>query len=107
MTGFNHEPIIHPERTPEHIKGRPSPVVCIEHLSIALPAGADRAFAVERVNFKLYPGEILCVVGESGSGKSMSANALMGAFAGYGARRARPHPAGRRGSSERATGKTL
>ena len=78
MTGFNHEPIIHPERTPEHIKGRPSPVVCIEHLSIALPAGADRAFAVERVNFKLYPGEILCVVGESGSGKSMSANALMG-----------------------------
>jgi peptide/nickel transport system ATP-binding protein len=78
MTGFNHEPIIHPERTPEHTKGRPNPVVCIEHLSIALPAGADRAFAVERVNFKLYPGEILCVVGESGSGKSMSANALMG-----------------------------
>jgi peptide/nickel transport system ATP-binding protein len=78
MTGFNHEPIIHPERTLEHTKGRPNPVVCIEHLSIALPAGADRAFAVERVNFKLYPGEILCVVGESGSGKSMSANALMG-----------------------------
>jgi peptide/nickel transport system ATP-binding protein len=78
MTGFNHEPIIHPERTSEHTKGRPNPVVCIEHLSIALPAGADRAFAVERVNFKLYPGEILCVVGESGSGKSMSANALMG-----------------------------
>ncbi|WP_276121188.1 ABC transporter ATP-binding protein [Pararhizobium qamdonense] len=74
MTGFNHEPIIHPE----HTKSRPNPVVCIEHLSIALPAGADRAFAVERVNFKLYPGEILCVVGESGSGKSMSANALMG-----------------------------
>ena len=69
-----HRPVIRPE--PE--EGRCNPVVRIERLSIALPDGADRPFAVERVNFTLRPGELLCVVGESGSGKSMSANALMG-----------------------------
>ncbi|MFU8865227.1 MAG: ABC transporter ATP-binding protein [Rhodobacterales bacterium] len=50
----------------------------IEDLAIALPAGADRPFAVENVTFSLHKGEILCIVGESGSGKSMSANAVMG-----------------------------
>ena len=50
----------------------------IENLCIALPEGADRAYAVEDVSFTLEKGEILCIVGESGSGKSMSANALMG-----------------------------
>lgn len=54
------------------------PIVEISKLSIALPDGADRPFAVERVNLNLYAGKMLCVVGESGSGKSMSANALMG-----------------------------
>ncbi|WP_102222665.1 ABC transporter ATP-binding protein [Acidimangrovimonas sediminis] len=56
----------------------PSPSVTIDHLRIALPEGADRPYAVDRVDFRLYPGKVLCVVGESGSGKSMSANALMG-----------------------------
>ena len=69
-----HRPVIRPELE----EGRSNPVVRIERLSIALPDGADRPFAVERVNFTLRPGELLCVVGESGSGKSMSANALMG-----------------------------
>ncbi len=50
----------------------------IEDLSIGLPQGADRKFAVEDVSFTIDEGEILCVVGESGSGKSMTANALMG-----------------------------
>ncbi|MBS0244678.1 MAG: ATP-binding cassette domain-containing protein, partial [Proteobacteria bacterium] len=54
------------------------PAVRIEGLTIALPQGADRAYAVEDVSFDLVAGQILCVVGESGSGKSMSANALMG-----------------------------
>ena len=54
------------------------PVVQIDKLKIALPSGADRVYAVDRVSFDLWPGKILCVVGESGSGKSMSANALMG-----------------------------
>ncbi|MFN3614651.1 MAG: ABC transporter ATP-binding protein [Rubrimonas sp.] len=50
----------------------------IEGLSIALPPGADRPFAIRDVSMTLTPGEVLCVVGESGSGKSMTANALMG-----------------------------
>ncbi|WP_159593642.1 ABC transporter ATP-binding protein [Chelativorans xinjiangense] len=54
------------------------PVLSIENLTIALPEGADRAFAVDGVNLQLFAGEILCIVGESGSGKSMAANAMMG-----------------------------
>jgi peptide/nickel transport system ATP-binding protein len=52
--------------------------VSIKDLKIALPAGADRPYAVDGVSFDLLPGKILCVVGESGSGKSMCAHALMG-----------------------------
>ena len=50
-------------------------ILAVEHLTLALPAGADRPFAVENVSFELHPGQILCVVGESGSGKSMCASA--------------------------------
>ncbi|MEO3479467.1 ABC transporter ATP-binding protein [Phaeobacter sp. CAU 1743] len=52
--------------------------LAIEHLTIGLPEGADRPFAVEDVSMTIDKGQILCVVGESGSGKSMTANALMG-----------------------------
>ena len=55
-----------------------TPLVSIENLSIALPKGADRPFAVENLSLTLNAGEIVCVVGESGSGKSMTASALMG-----------------------------
>ncbi len=53
-------------------------LLSIRNLDIALPEGADRAFAAQAIDFDLAPGEILCIVGESGSGKSMSANAVMG-----------------------------
>ncbi|MBZ0331338.1 ABC transporter ATP-binding protein [Halomonas sp. ANAO-440] len=54
------------------------PVLSIRGLTIALPKGADRPYAVEEVSYDVERGEIMCVVGESGSGKSMAANALMG-----------------------------
>ena len=56
-------------------------LLSVTDLTIALPKGADRPFAVEGVDFDLMPGQMLCIVGESGSGKSMSANAVMGLLA--------------------------
>jgi peptide/nickel transport system ATP-binding protein len=54
------------------------PVLEIENLSVALPAGADRRHAVDGVSFTVGAGEIVCVVGESGSGKSVTAHSVMG-----------------------------
>ncbi|UHD43876.1 ABC transporter ATP-binding protein [Aureimonas altamirensis] len=50
----------------------------IQGLSVSLPKGMDRQFAVEDISFELNHGEILCIIGESGSGKSVTANAIMG-----------------------------
>ena len=55
-----------------------TPVLDIQELSIRLPAGGDRALAVQAASLALEAGQTLCVVGESGSGKSMIANAVMG-----------------------------
>ena len=57
------------------------PVLEVRNLSVALPAGADRANAVEKVSFTVKPGEIVCLVGESGSGKSVIAFTVMGLLA--------------------------
>ncbi|MCU1724142.1 MULTISPECIES: dipeptide ABC transporter ATP-binding protein [unclassified Pseudomonas] len=54
-----------------------APLLNIEHLRIALPAGADRSHALYDLSLTLQRGECLCVVGESGSGKSMLAKALL------------------------------
>ena len=53
------------------------PILEIKNLSIELPKGADRKYAVEDVSLTLNRGEILCVVGESGSGKSVMTSAIM------------------------------
>ena len=55
-----------------------APVLSIEGLKLALPAMADRPYAVEDATLRIAAGETLCVVGESGSGKSMIAHAVMG-----------------------------
>ncbi len=60
-----------------------TPLLRIDNLSIPLPAGLDRAFAVDNISFDLNAGEILCIVGESGSGKSLTANAIMGLLPDY------------------------
>jgi peptide/nickel transport system ATP-binding protein len=59
----------------------PEPVLVIDKLHVALPPGSDRAYAVEDVSLRIYPGKTLCVVGESGSGKSVMATAVMGLLA--------------------------
>ena len=50
----------------------------VRGLTISLPKGMERAYAVEDISFDLMRGQILCVIGESGSGKSVTANAIMG-----------------------------
>ncbi|TBW35214.1 ABC transporter ATP-binding protein [Siculibacillus lacustris] len=54
------------------------PVLSIEHLTVALPAGADRAQAVIDLSLTLAADETLALVGESGSGKSVTADAVIG-----------------------------
>jgi peptide/nickel transport system ATP-binding protein len=54
------------------------PVLTIDRLTVALPPGSDRRYAVEQLSLEVGAGEIVCVVGESGSGKSVSAFSIMG-----------------------------
>lgn len=53
-------------------------ILSVENLTVDLPLGMERRYAVEDISFELRPGEILCIIGESGSGKSVTANAIMG-----------------------------
>jgi peptide/nickel transport system ATP-binding protein len=54
------------------------PVLSVRDLSITLPPGADRPFAVQRIGFDVHAGQTVCLLGESGSGKSVIAQAVMG-----------------------------
>jgi peptide/nickel transport system ATP-binding protein len=69
----------HLQSAARHLPDSRTAILTIEGLSVALPKGADRAFAVEQASLDLRRGEILCIVGESGSGKSALAGAIMGA----------------------------
>jgi peptide/nickel transport system ATP-binding protein len=55
---------------------RRKPVLDIAGLTIELPAGADRQYAVKDLSISIYPGATTCIVGESGSGKSLAALAV-------------------------------
>lgn len=52
-------------------------VLRVEGLTVGLPAGADRPWAVHDLSLKIHAGQTLCIVGESGSGKSVLAGAVM------------------------------
>ncbi|MUO80673.1 dipeptide ABC transporter ATP-binding protein [Agrobacterium vitis] len=56
-------------------------LLSVQGLTVGLPPGMDRRYAVEDMSFDLKAGEILCIIGESGSGKSVTANATMGLLA--------------------------
>ena len=58
-----------------------APILSIQNLSVALPAGGDRVHAVHNISLQIEPGQTLCVVGESGSGKSVMATTVVGLLA--------------------------
>ncbi|EJY56035.1 oligopeptide/dipeptide ABC transporter, ATPase subunit [Alicyclobacillus hesperidum URH17-3-68] len=53
------------------------PVLEIEDLSVAYVTGSGLVHAVNDVNLKVYPNEIVGLIGESGSGKSTMAYTIM------------------------------
>ncbi|BAT61306.1 glutathione import ATP-binding protein GsiA [Variibacter gotjawalensis] len=53
-------------------------VLDVQNLTVALPGGADRPYAVENLSLTVGKGELVCVVGESGSGKSVTSFTVMG-----------------------------
>ena len=57
-------------------------VLDIRNLSVVLPKGSDRQYAIENIDLQLRQGEVLCLVGESGSGKTITALTIMGLLPG-------------------------
>ena len=54
------------------------PLASVRNLTVALPVGGDREFAVKDISFDVSVGETRCLVGESGSGKTVAADSIMG-----------------------------
>ena len=53
-----------------------TPVLSVEDLRVSFRTDSGLLRAVDGLDFKLYPGEVLGIVGESGSGKSVSMLAI-------------------------------
>jgi oligopeptide/dipeptide ABC transporter ATP-binding protein len=54
------------------------PVLSVRNLELEFPAYGGAVRALDRVTFRVDPGEIVGLVGESGSGKSVAAMAALG-----------------------------
>ena len=55
-------------------------VLKIENLTVKLPKGADREFAIEDVSLHVDKGEMFVLLAKSGSGKSVTAFTIMGLY---------------------------
>ncbi len=62
------------------------PILAVEKLNTRFETFAGSVYAVNDINFELFPGEILAVVGESGSGKSVTMLSLLGLLPGSSSR---------------------
>jgi peptide/nickel transport system ATP-binding protein len=60
---------------PDHTAS--SPVLDIQDLEVRFPGERGPVTVIDKVNLKIWPGEILGLVGESGCGKSMLARSIM------------------------------
>lgn len=54
------------------------PILEVKDLKMSFRSGAESVECLDRVSFRVDPGEILCIVGESGCGKSATALSIMG-----------------------------
>jgi len=61
--------------TPAH---QPAPLLSVKALTVRLPHGAERPFAVEAADLTVTHGAFVALVGRSGSGKSMLAQTIAG-----------------------------
>ncbi len=58
------------------------PALSVESLSVTFATDAGPVYAVSKVSYEVFPGEVLAVIGESGSGKSVSSRTAMGLLPG-------------------------
>jgi peptide/nickel transport system ATP-binding protein len=58
--------------------GSDTSILELQGLTVRLPSGADREFAVSGVSLKVRSGQVVCLLGESGAGKSLIALTVMG-----------------------------
>jgi peptide/nickel transport system ATP-binding protein len=80
----NEDPVNQPEIKLPKIGNRPEPLLSVKKLKVGFPAqgmfGKDKNqynWAVNDIDFNVYPGETLGLVGESGCGKSTLARTII------------------------------